>query len=113
MTQSLKFVLDSNVFMEAHRRYYAFDFAPCFWRVLLELAEKGLVISIDISIDRVKDEIMKSSQKDALYRWAVTEFSRWFAPTQKQEVIDAYRQLLEWAMGESQYFDYAKEKFAD
>jgi len=47
MTESLRFVLDTNVLVEAHRRYYAFDIAPCFWRVLLKLADRGHIVSID------------------------------------------------------------------
>lgn len=60
MTVQSKFVLDANIFIDAHRRYYAFDFAPGFWRVLIEQAEKGRVISID----RVRDELIASN--DAL-----------------------------------------------
>lgn len=33
MTASCAFVLDANVFIEAHRRYYAFDIAPFFWMI--------------------------------------------------------------------------------
>ena len=29
------YLLDANVFMEAHRRYYAFDLCPGFWECLL------------------------------------------------------------------------------
>lgn len=30
-----KFVLDVNVFMEAHQRYYSFDIVPSFWDLLV------------------------------------------------------------------------------
>ncbi|OQM46676.1 twitching motility protein PilT [Anoxybacillus sp. UARK-01] len=109
MTESLRFVLDTNVLVEAHRRYYAFDIAPCFWRVLVELASKGHIISID----RVKDELMKSGQEDALNKWALSEFDHWFASTDKEEVFEAYREVINWAMGANQYYAYAKTEFAD
>jgi len=109
MTESLRFVLDTNVLVEAHRRYYAFDIAPCFWRVLLELADRGHIVSID----RVKDELMNSGQEDALNKWALSEFNHWFASTENEEVFEAYRQLIDWSMGENQYHDYAKTEFAD
>jgi hypothetical protein len=41
------FVLDAAVFIEAHRRYYAFDLAPKFWGSLVQHAEHGQVESID------------------------------------------------------------------
>lgn len=49
------YILDSNVFMEAHNRYYAFDIAPGFWDALIGHAETGRIISID----RVKKELDK------------------------------------------------------
>ena len=35
------------MFIEAHRRYYAFDLAPKFWQALVEHACNGQVESID------------------------------------------------------------------
>lgn len=58
MTALERFVLDTNVLVEAHRRYYAFDIVPSFWRVLIELADKGYIISID----KVKNELMHSGR---------------------------------------------------
>jgi len=108
MTESLQFVLDTNVLVEAHRRYYAFDIAPCFWRVLLELAKRGHVVSID----RVKQELINSGREDALNKWAHSEFDQWFVSTENEEVFEAYRQLIDWSIEEAQYFDYAKTEFA-
>lgn len=108
MTESIRFVLDSNVLIDAHRRYYAFDIAPCFWRVLIEYAEKGHILSID----RVKHELINGGQEDALNKWAHSEFDRWFASTENEEVVKAYRELMEWSFSEKQYYDYAKAEFA-
>jgi hypothetical protein len=47
------YVLDASVFIEASRRYYAFAFAPGFWKGLVQRAEDGRVVSID----RVRDEV--------------------------------------------------------
>lgn len=108
MTRTLRFVLDANVLIEAHRRYYAFDIAPSFWRILAELADQGHVISID----RVKNELLRSGYEDALARWAVSHFDQWFVSTDNDEVIEAYRELMNWSMGEPQYYSYAKDQFA-
>jgi hypothetical protein len=39
VTISRAFVLDANVFIEAHRRYYAFDIAPLFWTMVIMSGE--------------------------------------------------------------------------
>jgi len=36
-----EYVLDANVFIEAARRYYAFDIAPPFWESLVQHAANG------------------------------------------------------------------------
>jgi len=103
------FVLDANVLIEAHRRYYSFDIAPCFWRVLLELADRGHVISID----RVKDEIIEKGYEDALSKWAKSKFYPWFMSTDNEEVVLAYGEIINWAMEQDQFDDPAKTEFAD
>ena len=32
MGSDLQYILDANVFIEAYKRYYAFDLCPGFWR---------------------------------------------------------------------------------
>lgn len=41
------YVLDSNIFIEAHRSNYPLDVATTFWDVLKQLAQEGKIISID------------------------------------------------------------------
>ena len=106
-TKTIRFVLDANVFINAHRLYYAFDIVPCFWSVLVELARKGLIASID----RVKDELQKND--DPLKKWALSEFDHWFLSTNTEEVLDSYGQLMVWSFGNPHYEDVAKHQFAD
>lgn len=108
MTKQLRFVLDTNVLIEAHRRYYSFDIAPCFWRVILELANEGHIMSID----RVKQEIMSTDKEDALQKWSDSNFNRWFVPTDNEEVFESYGEIIDWSIGEGHYYDYAKTEFA-
>lgn len=68
MDREETYLLDANVFIEAARRYYAFDIAPPFWEALLEFAEKGKLISID----RVKNELLRG--KDELSTWVKRSF---------------------------------------
>ncbi|MFA5786435.1 MAG: DUF4411 family protein [Actinomycetota bacterium] len=100
------YVLDANVFIEAARRYYAFDLVSRFWEALIECAQKGLVLSID----RVKAELDRGN--DALATWADNSFHPWFTSTAESEVVDAYAQVMVWAQGQTQFTEPAKALFA-
>jgi len=106
MTASSVYVLDTNVFIEAARRYYAYDIAPAFWQALTEYASSGRVLSID----RVKAELDRG--KDELAEWADGQFHQWFASTNDPDVLDAYRQIMIWSQSQSQFTDEAKAEFA-
>lgn len=62
-TSSPVYVLDTNIFVQAHRRHYAFDICPGFWDCLIHHHKTGRIVSID----RVRDEILAG---DALEAWA-------------------------------------------
>lgn len=100
------YVLDANVFIEAARRYYAFDLTPKFWELLVELAEQGKIISID----RVKIELDRG--KDELARWANHDFHNAFAMADETDVIDSYGEIMNWVNGQDQFRDFAKAEFA-
>ena len=100
------YLLDANVFIEAHRRYYAFDLAPRFWKNLVEHAENGRVQSID----RVKWELEK--EEDPLVAWATGDFAHAFASTDEQKVIEAYRRVMEWVQNQARFADEEKAEFA-
>lgn len=100
------YVLDANVFIEAYRRYYAFDIAPTFWNKLIGLASSGKVVSID----RVKDELTRSN--DDLSKWAEGDFHRWFVSTGTERVINCYREIIKWAVSQNQFTEVAKREFA-
>ena len=60
----MRYCLDTNVFIEAHRRYYAFDIAPGFWEALAEWAEHDIICSPL----PVYDEL--TPHRDQLSAWA-------------------------------------------
>jgi len=99
-------VLDADVFMEAARRYYAFDIAPGFWQALIRHARAGTVLSVD----RVKTEIDRGN--DDLKNWSNSDFQSWFAATEVDDVMDAYRRIMEWASNQRQFTEAAKAEFA-
>lgn len=108
MSEMNKYLLDTNVLIEAHRRYYAFDIAPSFWNNLYQLAQEEKIISIDY----VKNEISNGDEEDKLNRWANSEFERWFVSTNDEKVFASYRKIIDWVTSQTQYADYAKSEFA-
>ena len=63
-----KYVLDANVFIQAKRRFYDFDFCPGYWRVLIYYNREGRLSSID----RVQEELKRGG--DDLWDWAEQQF---------------------------------------
>lgn len=100
------YVLDANVFIEAARRYYAFDLAPRFWELLAQLAENGRIESID----RVLQELEQG--KDTLAMWASRDFRHAFASTDDEHVVEFYRDIMKWVNAQRQFSDAAKAGFA-
>lgn len=100
------YVLDTNVFIEAARRYYAFDIAPPFWESLVQHATKGRIYSID----RVKQELERG--KDELATWATSQFNDAFASTDEEDVIESYSEVISWVQAQGQFLDAAKADFA-
>jgi len=102
-----KYILDSNVFIEAHRRYYSFDIAPSFWNFLIENAKRNIITSID----RVYLELTKG--KDTLAEWIEKEFAFSFIDTKdNSEILVKYAKLMQWASSQEQYLQNAKDEFA-
>lgn len=62
----MQYCLDTNVYIEAHRSYYAFDIAPGFWNGLERLARELIVCSPMM----VYDEILDGKRDDPLTLWA-------------------------------------------
>ena len=106
MKDAGKFVLDANVFIEAARRYYAFDIAPAFWENLIRHAANEQLQSID----RVKHELERG--KDELAAWATSNFSTAFISTDQEDVIESYGGVINWVQAQSQFLDVAKADFA-
>ena len=49
-----KYIMDTNVFIFAHRNIYPFDVAPSFWEQLVTKAADKILI-----IEEVQNEILK------------------------------------------------------
>ncbi len=85
------YVLDTNVYVEAYKRYYAFDIVPAFWDHLAAHGRSRRVVSID----RVKDEV--EEKDDPLYAWVCAKCDEdVFVKTDRPDVIHYYAAIMNW-----------------
>lgn len=103
-----KYILDTSLFIQAKRSYYAFDIARSFWDYLVQLANQGIITSID----KVYDEIERG--KDDLYEWAQQKLpSQFFCDTDNSPgLLINYQQLICWSSSNTQFTSNAKAEFA-
>jgi hypothetical protein len=106
MRSSARFLLDANVFIEAHRRYYAFDICPGYWAALIAYHNSSQLCSID----RVRDELL--AQTDELARWVQQLPGSFFEATGDPSVSSWFGRLIAWVQAQSRFFLLAKQAFA-
>jgi hypothetical protein len=101
-----KYIMDTNVFIFAHRNIYPFDVAPSFWEQLVTKAADKILI-----IEEVQNEILKG--KDLLADWYSSQSSNFTILREpSQEVIDAYRKIINSVNGDEIHTQSAKQDFA-
>jgi predicted nucleic acid-binding protein len=106
MNAGKRYVLDANVFIEAHQKYYAFDLCPGFWGAL---ARQHMAKRV-FSVDRVKDEL--ATGQDQLSRWVNdTVPATFFKKTADRRVIHAFATLAKWVQAHLQFTAAAKTEF--
>lgn len=101
-----KYLLDSNVFIQAHRMHYPFDVVPSFWKKLVELSNKGIVISID----KVKKEICDTNSTDVLSLWCLNEIDNDFF-VDSSSCISEYSEIANWTYSNTLFRPTAKDEF--
>jgi hypothetical protein len=91
MPTDKKYLLDANVFIEAKRRYYAFDLCPGYWECLVWHHQVGCIQSID----RVKEEFERGA--DELFEWAKSVMPQaCFVSCDEEVVTGQYAQIMAW-----------------
>lgn len=101
------FLLDANVFIEAKRRYYAFDLCPGFWESLIWNYRQNRILSIN----QVKKEL--EDGKDELSKWITSKMPLdCFISTNTALVSNWFGKMQAWVQGQSQFLDEAKAEFA-
>lgn len=99
------YLLDTNVFIEAHRRYYTLDICPGFWECLAHYCQEPRILSID----RVRQEI---GAGDALHEWVQQAPDELFVSTAEESVVQAFAELMDWVNANAQFSQAAKDEFA-
>lgn len=100
----MKYLLDSNVFIEAKSRYYGFEFCPAFWDWLELKHEEGTVFSVE----KVLDEIRAGA--DELATWVKDRTGMFLRPGPND--MDSLRVTSEWANA-ADYTSAAKRTFLE
>ncbi len=99
-------LIDTNVLIESHNRYYNMEFCPAFWDWLIEANQEGRVASIS----DVADELLV--QDDAISHWVSTN-STFFnkADDQVRDAVDQMSKQKYWGRYKreavDQFFDSA------
>jgi hypothetical protein len=89
----MPYLLDSNVFMQAKRLHYGFDFCPAFWDWLIESNTAAKVFSVE----KVADEIDVGG--DDLSDWASDRGPTFFL-TPGAQVLPALQTVSTWVNGQ-------------
>lgn len=107
MSDGKRYILDANVFIEAHQSYYGFDICPGFWLALVRQHEAKRVCSID----KIKAELVPLD--DHLRQWVNTKVPEtFFKGTADKRVSDVFADMVKWVQNEKQFTAEAKAEFA-
>jgi hypothetical protein len=88
----MAYLLDTNAFIEARKRWYGFDFCPAYWDWLQTAHDAGTVFSIE----RVADEIQAGD--DDLVGWSRARGEQFFLRPDGA-VLASLSRLSSWATG--------------
>lgn len=109
MTPLTTYLLDANVFIEAKRRYYAFDLCPGFWDSLVVHHANSRIKSID----QVKTIEFQRGDDD-LKEWASKGIpAAFFAVSEEPNIITRYAEVIGWVQSQQRFFPFAKTEFAN
>ncbi|MEZ4225971.1 MAG: DUF4411 family protein [Polyangiaceae bacterium] len=109
MPTSKLFLVDSDVFITAKNRYYAFDLCPGFWKSVIRRHADGGVGSID----RVRAELLAGRKTEDLVLWVKSEVpATFFFDADQDEVVEKFEEIMLWVQRSPQFTDGAKAKFA-
>ncbi len=102
----MRYLLDANVFIQAHRLHYPFDVFPAFWIWLEQENTMGSIGSIDWVYNEINDG------GDPLADWVKTQdLERWFLVCDDETTQQCYIDIANEIMANIHYTDSAKADF--
>jgi len=106
------FVLDANVFIQAKKKYYAFDLCPGFWDALIKKYNDGCWFSIE----KVKNELLydkDSPTNDEIAKWIINQIPvECWHDCESEKVAESYSKMITWVNDNPQFNQAAKSEFA-
>ena len=118
----IQYLLDTNIFIEASKKYYHFDICPDFWSMLIEQHEAGRVFSIEqvkkeIDVPRKKQNAVDpqndaTPEYDGLASWVKKAPKSLFESCDDLLVPKSYTEIIQSVELNSQYRPEAKHEFA-
>lgn len=87
-----RYLLDTNVFIQAKNLHYGFDICPGFWDWLAQANRQGIVASVE----QVKDELLAGG--DDLASWARQQGQGMFHPPDAHAVRE-FGNVMNWVAG--------------
>lgn len=103
----MKYLLDADVLINAHRQYYAFGICPGFWDWLKQKHETKSIASIKA----VYDDLLRS--EDQLSIWArEMDAHGFFIENDDEATVDNIKKLSDWAAN-AQFTEGALDEFYD
>lgn len=112
---NIKYLIDSDVFIQAKNLFYRFDFCMPFWEWISDAHAAGLVFTID----KVKNEITDGDADDPARVWIENAPNSFFLKdTGDANVMKSYATTIKWATDSTHYTplaikDYANHSKAD
>lgn len=91
------YLVDSNFFIQAHRATYPLDIATGFWNKVKQLAETGIIVSID----KVKMELY--DKNDELEDWCKANLPANFFKD-SSEIMPEYSRITKWTFSMSNHY---------
>lgn len=99
----MKYLLDSNIFIEPKKQFYVFDICPDYWTWLKTCKELS-------SIEKVREEIFQGN--DDLVSWVKDSFKReWFLKYDDIVTQKNYSRIADYVNGLKNHTSMQKGKF--
>ncbi len=110
MNLNSRYLIDSNVFIQAKNFHYRFGFCQGFWEWLTEAHQAGLVFSID----KVRKELNNGKKDDPVRNWIDELPDTFFIDDiTDSDVIKHYSKIMNWVATDTHYTPQAKAEFAN